>query len=45
MTAIEAGKYADIIAVTGDPLRDVTELERVRFVMKNDEVVRNDFSR
>jgi len=31
---IEAGKYADIVAVPGDPLRDVTDLERVNFVMK-----------
>ncbi len=45
MGAIEAGKYADIIAVAGDPLRDITELERVRFVMKGGEVVRNDFGR
>ncbi len=41
--AIESGKYADIIAVSGDPLRDITELERVRFVMKGGEVYRNDF--
>jgi imidazolonepropionase-like amidohydrolase len=32
--SIEAGKYADIIAVDGDPLSDITELERVKFVMK-----------
>jgi imidazolonepropionase-like amidohydrolase len=31
---IEAGKFADVIAVAGDPLRDVTQLERVTFVMK-----------
>lgn len=40
--AIEPGKFADIIAVNGDPLRDITELERVRFVMKGGEVYRND---
>jgi imidazolonepropionase-like amidohydrolase len=45
MGAIEAGKYADIVAVTGDPLKDVTELERVRFVMKGGEVVRNEIGR
>ena len=43
--AVEPGKYADIIAVTGDPLRDITELERVRFVMKAGEVHRNDVGR
>jgi imidazolonepropionase-like amidohydrolase len=43
--AIEAGKYADIIAVAGDPLRDITELERVRFVMKGGEVFRNEIGR
>jgi imidazolonepropionase-like amidohydrolase len=40
--AIEVGKFADIVAVTGDPLRDITELERVRFVMKGGEVYRNE---
>lgn len=45
MGAIEPGKYADIIAVSGDPTRDITELERVRFVMKGGEVFRNDFGR
>lgn len=38
--AIEAGKFADIIAVSGDPLKDVTELQRVKFVMKGGEVVK-----
>jgi imidazolonepropionase-like amidohydrolase len=38
---IEAGKWADIVAVDGDPLADVTSLERVKFVMKGGEVVKN----
>jgi imidazolonepropionase-like amidohydrolase len=38
--SIEAGRYADVIAVDGDPLSDITELERVKFVMKGGEVVR-----
>ena len=42
--AIEPGKFADMIAVAGDPLTDVTELERVRFVMKNGAVVRDDLA-
>jgi imidazolonepropionase-like amidohydrolase len=45
MGAIEPGKLADIVAVAGDPTRDVTELERVRFVMKGGEVFRNELSR
>lgn len=40
--SIEKGKYADIIAVSGDPLKDITELQRVKFVMKGGQVVRND---
>lgn len=43
--AIEPGKYADIIAVSGDPLRDITELERVRFVMKGGQVMRDELNR
>jgi imidazolonepropionase-like amidohydrolase len=42
--AIEAGKFADLVAVAGDPLADVSELERVRFVMKDGQVIRNDFA-
>jgi imidazolonepropionase-like amidohydrolase len=40
--SIEKGRFADIIAVAGDPLSDITELERVKFVMKGGQVVRND---
>ena len=39
--AIEPGKFADIIAVAGDPLRDISELERVMFVMKGGEVFKH----
>ncbi len=39
---IEKGKYADLIAVEGDPLSDITEMERVRFVMKGGVVFRNE---
>ena len=39
---ISAGRFADIIAVSGNPLEDIKELEKVKFVMKNGEVVRND---
>ena len=42
--SIEAGKFADIIAVTGDPLVDITEIERIKFVMKGGIVVRNDIA-
>jgi imidazolonepropionase-like amidohydrolase len=43
--AVEPGRFADIVAVGGDPLRDITELERVRFVMKGGEVHRNEIGR
>lgn len=39
---VEAGKFADLIAVAGDPLADITEMSRVQFVMKGGQVVRND---
>ena len=38
--SLEAGKLADIIAVDGDPLKDVKELQKVKFVMKGGEVVK-----
>jgi imidazolonepropionase-like amidohydrolase len=38
---LEPGKFADIIAIDGDPLADVHVLENVRFVMKGGEVIKN----
>jgi imidazolonepropionase-like amidohydrolase len=43
--SLDQGAWADIIAVDGDPLKDVTTLERVKFVMKGGEVVRNDYAK
>jgi len=43
--SLEAGAWADIIAVDGDPLKDVTTLERVKFVMKGGEMVKNDYGK
>ena len=40
--SVEPGKFADLVAVEGDPGSDITELERVKFVMKGGHVVRND---
>ena len=42
--SIEKGKFADLIAVSGDPLNDITELQRVKFVMKSGKMIRNDLS-
>ena len=42
MGTIEKGKWADIVAVSGDPLKDITELQHVKFVMKSGAVFKND---
>jgi len=40
--SVEKGKFADLIAVAGNPLADLAEMQRVRFVMKGGLLVRND---
>jgi imidazolonepropionase-like amidohydrolase len=42
--SIEKGKYADLVAVSGDPVADIAELQRVKFVMKGGKVIRYDLS-
>jgi len=42
--SVEKGKFADLIAVSGNPLTDISELQRVRFVMKGGWVVKNELS-
>jgi imidazolonepropionase-like amidohydrolase len=41
---VEKGKFADLVAVVGDPLTDITEMSRTVFVMKGGQIVRNDVS-
>lgn len=42
--SVDAGYYADIIAVSGDPLADIGELEHLKFVMKGGVIIKNDFA-
>src|ERR1700674_34924 len=42
---LEPGRWADVIAVDGDPTKDVTILEHVKFVMKSGTVYKNDYSK
>jgi imidazolonepropionase-like amidohydrolase len=43
--SLEKGRYADLIAMDGDPLSDVKTLEKVKFVMKGGTIARNDFAK
>jgi imidazolonepropionase-like amidohydrolase len=43
--SVEKGKFADLVATSGDPLENITEMRRVRFVMKGGVVVRNGFEK
>jgi imidazolonepropionase-like amidohydrolase len=43
--ALEPGAWGDLVAVDGDPLQDITTLERVKFVMKGGEAVKNDYGK
>src|SRR6202047_3700022 len=40
--SVDKGKFADLIAVSGDPLKDISELQRVKFVMKGGQVIKHD---
>ena len=42
---LDPGAWADIVAVDGDPLKDITTLQRVKFVMKGGEVVKNEYGK
>jgi imidazolonepropionase-like amidohydrolase len=41
--SVAKGKFADLVAVAGDPVADITEMSRVKFVMKGGDIFRNEF--
>jgi imidazolonepropionase-like amidohydrolase len=43
--SLETGRWADVIAVDGDPTKDVSILEHVKFVMKGGSVYKNDYAK
>jgi imidazolonepropionase-like amidohydrolase len=42
---LESGKWADLIALDGDPLQDITTLQHVKFVMKGGQVAKNEYGK
>ncbi len=42
LPALEKGKIADVVAIPGDPIVDITATERLSFVMKDGRIVKND---
>jgi imidazolonepropionase-like amidohydrolase len=42
--SLEKGKFADLVAVPGDPLADIAQLQKVDFVMKGGKIIRNDLN-
>jgi len=42
---VEKGRVADIVAVAGNPLEDISEMQRVKFVMKGGVVFRNELTK